>query len=195
MRGLRRHEERRLITRQQIILWACAYLIELVAVIYFTRATARRVGSALIGGASAGLFGLGAIVLCEALGWWQIPFASTSYFLPLFYLGLSISLAPIYLVTWRLARRFGWRGLGVFLGVVAVIGPPRDYLIATMFPKWMVFASGVAPILADGITYVGIVALGHAVMRLVAGPARKDQLARTHGETIVKPRIEMPTQA
>ena len=165
-------------TRQQIILWACAYLVELVAVIYFTRATARRVMGAMVGGAAAGLLGLGAIALCEALGWWRIPFASTPYFLPLFYLGLSISLTPIYLVTWRVARRFGWRGLAVFLSVVTVIGAPRDYLIATMFPKWMVFAPGVAPILADAATYAGIVVVGHAVMRLIAGPAREDRLAR-----------------
>ena len=165
-------------TRQQIILWACAYLVELVAVIYFTRATARRVMGAMVGGAAAGLLGLGAIALCEALGWWRIPFASTPYFLPLFYLGLSISLTPIYLVTWRVARRFGWRGLAVFLCVVTVIGAPRDYLIATMFPKWMVFAPGVAPILADAATYAGIVVVGHAVMRLIAGPAREDRLAR-----------------
>lgn len=165
-------------TTQQIILWTCAYLIELGAVIYFTRATLRRVMAALVGGAAAGLLGLGAIALCEAVGWWRVPFASTPYFLPLFYLGLSISLTPIYLVTWRLARRFGWRGLAVFLCVVAVIGPPRDYLIAATFPKWMVFTPGVAPILADAGTYVGIVALGHAVMRLIAGPASEDQLAR-----------------
>jgi hypothetical protein len=80
-------------TTKQIILWSCAYLIELVAVVYFTRATARRVIGALVGGAAAGLFALGAIALCEVLGWWQIPFASTPYFLPLFYLGLSISLS------------------------------------------------------------------------------------------------------
>jgi hypothetical protein len=170
-------------TRQQIILWACAYLIELVVVVYFTRATARRVVGALVGGAVAGLLALGAIALCEALGWWQIPFASTPYFLPLFYLGLSISLTPIYLVTWRLARRFGWRGLAVFIGIVTVIGPPRDYLIAAMFPKWMVFAPGVAPILGDGATYAGIVFLGHAVMRLIAGPASEDRLARQPIET------------
>ena len=165
-------------TRQQIILWACAYLIELVAVIHFTRASARRVIGAAVGGAAAGLLGLGAISLCEALGWWRVPFASTSYFLPLFYLGLSISLTPIYLVTWRVARRFGGRGLAVCLCVVAVIGPPRDYLIAAIFPKWMVFAPGVAPIIADGASYAGIVLLGHAVMRLVAGPASEDRLAR-----------------
>ncbi|HLO00478.1 MAG TPA: hypothetical protein VK208_18615 [Pyrinomonadaceae bacterium] len=146
--------------------------------IYFTRATAGRVVGALVGGAAAGLLALGGIALCETLGWWRVPFASTPYFLPLFYLGLAISLTPIYLVTWRLARRWGWRGLAVFLCVVAVIGPPRDYLIAAMFPKWMVFAPGVAPILADGATYVSIVALGHVVMRLIAGRAGEDRLAR-----------------
>jgi len=150
-----------------------------VAVIYFTRATVRRVVAALIGGLSAGLFGLGAIAFCEDLGWWRIPFAPTPYFLTLFYLGLSISLAPVYLVTWRIARRFRWRGLAVFLCIVAVIGPPRDYLIATMFPKWMTFAPGVSPILADAGAYVGMLVVGHAVMRLVSGPASKDQLART----------------
>jgi hypothetical protein len=165
-------------TTQQIILCGCAYLVELCAVVYFTRATARRVVGAMVGGAAAGLLGLGAIALSEALGWWWVPFASTPYFLPLFYFGLSISLTPIYLVTWRLARRFRWRGLAVFLSAVAVIGPPRDYLIAAMFPKWMVFAPGVAPILADSATYVGIVALGHAVMRLIAGAACEDRLAR-----------------
>ena len=165
-------------TRQQIILWSCAYLVELGLVVYFTRATARRVTGALVGGASAGLLGLGAIALSEALGWWQIPFASTPFFLILFYLGLSISLTPIYLVTWRVARRFGWRGLAVFLCAVAIIGPPRDYLIAATFPNWMVFAPGVAPILADAATYVGMVVLGHAVMRLIAGPAGEDRLAR-----------------
>ena len=166
-------------TRQQIILWSCAYLVELGAVIYFTRATARRVAAAVVGGGAAGLLGLGAITLCEALGWWRVPFASTPYFLPLFYIGLSISLTPIYLVTWRVVRRFGWRGLAMCLCVVALIGAPRDYLIARTFPKWMVFAAGVAPIVANAVTYVGIVALGHAVMYFIAGPSSKDQLART----------------
>jgi hypothetical protein len=96
----------------------------------------------------------------------------------LFYFGLAIWPAPIYLVTWRVARRFGLRGLAVFVGVVAVIGAPRDYLIAAKFPQWMVFAPGVAPLLADAGTYVGIIILGHAVMSLIAGPARDDRLAR-----------------
>ena len=91
---------------------------------------------------------------------------------------------PIYLVTWRLARRFGWRGLTVFICIVTIIGPPRDYFIAATFPKWMVFAPGVVPILADGATYAAIVALGHVVMRLIAGPARDDRLAREPAKAI-----------
>lgn len=165
-------------TTQQILLWTVPYLAALVAVIYFARGTVRRVVGALIGGAVVGLLGLGVIALCESLGWWHIPFASTPYFLPLFYLGLSISCMPIYLVTWRVARRFGWLGLAVCVGIVAVIGPPRDYLYAATFPKWMVFAPGIAPILADSAAYILIVVVGHAVMRLVSGPAREDRLAR-----------------
>ncbi len=165
-------------TTQQMLLMTGLYLAALVAVTYFTRATARRVVGALVGGAAVGLMALRVIALCEALGWWRVPFASTPYFLPLLYLGLAISCTPIYLVTWRVARRFGWRGLAVFVGIVAVVGPPRDYLYAATFPKWMVFAPGVAPILADVAAYILIVVVGHAVMRLVAGPAREDRLAR-----------------
>ena len=170
-------------TTPQLILYTCGYLIALVVVIYFTRATARRVMGALVGGAAAGLLAMGAITLCEALGWWRVPLTSTAYFLPLFYICLSISLMPIFPVTWRVARRFGWRGLAVFIGIVTVIGPPRDYLIAAMFPQWMVFAPGVAPILADAAIYAGMLAVGHAVMRLTAGPARGDQLARHSSKT------------
>jgi hypothetical protein len=163
-------------TPNQIIVVICAYMVALVAVIYFTRATSRRVAGALTGGAVVGFMGMGAIVLGNTLGLWRAPIVWTPYFLALFYLGLSISVTPIYLVTWRVARRFGWRGLAVCLVVVAIIGPPRDYLYAAKYPAWMVFGPGIAPILADAATYVGIVAIGHAVMRLIAGPSGKDRL-------------------
>jgi hypothetical protein len=163
-------------TTQQLIIVTCAYMVALVGVIYFTRATSRRIAGALAGGAAVGCFGMGAIVVGNALGLWRVPIFWTPSFVALFYLGLAISCSPIYLVTWRVARRFGWRGLAVCLGVVAIIGPPRDYLYAARYPAWMVFAPGVAPIIADAATYVGIVAIGHAVMRLVAGPSRADRL-------------------
>ena len=165
-------------TTLQIIVMTCAYAVALVAAIYFTRAPSRRVMGALAGGAAAGGLGLGAIVLGEALGVWRVSLPSTPGVLVLFYLGFAISCSPIYLITWRVARRFGRRGLAVCLIVVGVIGPPRDYLFAAVYPEWMVFARGVAPIVADAATYVGIVALGHAVMWFVSGPARESRLAR-----------------
>ena len=161
-------------TTVQMLLMIGLYAAALVAVIYFTCANARRIAGALAGSAVVGLMALGSIKLCEALGWWKIPSTSTRYFLFILYAGLVIACAPIYLVTWRVSRRFGWRGLAVFVTIVAVVGPPRDYLYATMFPKWMVFSPGLAPILADSATYIGIVLVGHVVMRLVAGPACED---------------------
>jgi hypothetical protein len=168
-------------TTLQIIVFACAYAVALAAAIYFTRARSRRVVGALAGGAAAACVGMGAIVLGNALGVWRVPLPSTAGVLVLFYLGLAISLSPIYLITWRVARRFGWRGLAVCLIVVGVIGPPRDYLYAAIYPEWMVFAQGVSPIVADAATYMAIVALGHAVMRLIAGPAREGIRSRDVG--------------
>lgn len=166
-------------TTWQLIAVICAYAVELLVVIYFTRATAWRIAGAFAGGAAIGCVGIGAIILGNRLGFWRVPISWTFSFLTLFYLGFAISVSPIYLVTWRLTRRFGWRGLAVFTGIVAIIGPPRDYLFAAVFPAWMVFAPGIAPIVADATAYVGIVVLGHAVMRLVAGDSATDRLARS----------------
>jgi hypothetical protein len=87
-------------------------------------------------------------------------------------------MAPTFLILWRVVRRFSWRGLAIFLMAVAVIGPPRDYLIARSFPEWMVFSPGIVPVLIDAVTYVGMVAVGYLVMRWVAGRDDTDALAR-----------------
>ena len=81
-------------TTQQLILISCLYLAELVIVTYFTRATPRRIAGALAGGATVGLFGLGAIVLGNAFEFWRVPIFWTPSFLPLFYLGFVISGYP-----------------------------------------------------------------------------------------------------
>jgi hypothetical protein len=132
-------------TTNQLIVVTCAYLVALVAVVYFTRATSRRVVGALAGGAVVGCFGMGAIFSamyrdCGACR------SSDTVLLPAVLPGLSISVTPIYLVTWR--GPASGKGLAVRLVVVAVIGPPRDYLYAAKYPV-MVFAPGIAPILAD----------------------------------------------
>ena len=165
-------------TTQQLILIFCTYLAGLVIVTYLTRATVWRIAGAVVGGAAVGFMGLGVIALGNALGLWVVPISWTLHFLALLYLGLAISCAPIYLVTWRVARRFGWRGLAISLGLAAVIGPPRDYLIAAAYPEWITYASGIAPLLTVAVFYAGVVPLGHAVMSLTSGPSCEDRLAR-----------------
>ena len=164
-------------TVQQIGWITLAYVIELAAVIYFTRATPRRVLGALAGGAVAGALLFGAILFGERLGLWHVPMTFTPVYMTVFYVGAAIPCAPIYLVTWRIARRWGESSLAIVLVLVALIGPPRDYFIASLYPAWITFAPGVLPVLAVAATYVSFVAVGHAVMRLVAGPANADRLA------------------
>jgi hypothetical protein len=165
-------------TTLQLHLFNCLYLALLVVVAFFTRATARRIAGALVGGAVFGVVGLGIIALGEKVGWWYMAITWDPYFLSIMLLGFAISCAPVYLVTWRVARRFGWRGLAVFAVFAALIGPPRDTWYMAKFPEWGAYAPGIAPVLAIAATYAIMVLLGHSVMRMVAGPARGSPLAR-----------------
>ena len=165
-------------TTLQIYLFGAAYLVLLAVVAILVRATPRRIGGALAGGAVAGVVALGIIALGNWLEWWQFVMSWEPYYLTLMVLAFAACTAFMFLITWRIARRFGWRGLAVVLIVVAVIGPPRDYWYMARFPEWGAFGPGVAPVLADAAAYVLLVAVGHVVMRLVAGPARADRLAR-----------------
>jgi hypothetical protein len=158
------------------------YLAVLVVVALFTRTTARRIAGALAGGAVFGVVALGIIATGEKVGWWHMAITWQPYFVTLLLVGFAMC-AFIYLITWRIVRRFGWRGLAVAVIVAAVIGPPRDYWYMAKFPEWGAYGPGIAPVLAIAATYAVMVLLGHGVMRLVAGPARADRLVRRSWET------------
>ena len=117
------------------------------------------------------------IALGEKVGWWHMAITWEPYFLALLWIDCALSAFP-FLITWRIARRFGWRGLTVVVVIAAVIGPPRDYWYMERFPEWGAYGPGVAPVLAISATYVLLLVVGHGVMRLVAGPARGSLLAR-----------------
>jgi hypothetical protein len=165
-------------TTHPLTLITIAYFVELVIVTYLTRATLRRVLGALVGGVAVAFASLAMIAFCVSVGWWRMPIVATPFLATMLGIGILISCAPLYLVTWRIARRFGLRGLVISTAIVTVIGMPRDYFIAAKFPEWMVFLPGVAPIVADGVAYAVIMIVGHAVMYFVAGASRADQLAR-----------------
>ena len=152
------------------------YLVLSVVVVILTRATPRRIVGALAGGAASGVVTLCLIALWECLGWWHMVIPWGPYFLTLSLICMTLC-AFIFLITWRIARRFGWRGLAVVLVVLAVIGPLRDQWFMRRFPELGSYGPGIAPVLAISASYVVLVLVGHGVMRLVAGPAREDRLA------------------
>jgi hypothetical protein len=172
-------------TTLQLHLFNCLGLAVLVVVAFFTRATARRIAGALAGGAAFGAVGLGIIALGEKVGWWHMAITWEPYFLTLLLIDFTLC-AFIYLITWRIDRRFGWRGLAVVAVVAAIIGPPRDYWYMARFPEWGAYGTGIAPVVTIAVTYAIMVILGHSVMRLVAGPARGSRLARRPSEVAGK---------
>jgi hypothetical protein len=165
-------------TLQQIIVGTVVYAVALAAIAYFTRPTWRRFAGAFAGGAAADGLGFWVIIPAgEAMGRWHVPLDLSRVYMGLLFLATVVSTIPIFLVTWRIARRFGGRGLAVTFAVVA-LGPLREFAVEAKYPEWITFAPGVATVLAISAAYVGGFAAGDGVMRLVAGPARGDRLAR-----------------
>lgn len=162
-------------TTQQLRILNCLYLAALVMVAHFTRATPRRIAGALVGAGVAGVAALGTIALGEQAGLWHMAISWEPYFLALLLIDFALC-GYVLLMTWRIARRFGWRGLAVVAIAAAVLGPPRDSWYMHRFPQWGTYAPGIAPFLAISATYVLLGILGHGVMRLVAGPASADPL-------------------
>jgi len=164
-------------TTQQMYLFNALYVVLFVVVAILTRATRRRIAGAVTGGAVSGLAILGIIPLYEEMGLWHMVIPWEPHFLTLFVINGVLS-GFVFLITWRIARRFGWRGLAVVAVIAVVLGPVRDYSYMERFPEWGSYAPGFAPVLGVSTAYVVFGVLGHAVMRLIAGPAGADRLAR-----------------
>jgi hypothetical protein len=161
-----------------VILASCVYGSLLVAAIYFTRATSRRVFGALAGGVVVALVGAGVEGLAHVRGWWRYTSDDTPYGPIAMYPVLAVAFSFLALIGWRVLRGFGWRGLTVFLVILAVVGTLRDYLIAGSLMGLVVFAPGITLVIVDAILWAGLAGLAIAVMRVVSGPARNDRLAR-----------------
>jgi hypothetical protein len=138
-------------TTNRLHLFNAVGLVVLVVVAMLTRATVRRVAGALAGAAVFGVAALGIITLGERVGWWHMAITWEPYFIALLLLDFTLC-AFIYLLTWRVARRSGGRGLAVVVIVAAVIGPVRDYWYMARFPEWGAYGPGIAPVLAVSST-------------------------------------------
>jgi len=153
------------------------YLVLLIVVAIITRATAQRFVGAVTGGLAAGMAALGIDAAGEKAQLWHFAVAWEPVFVALLVVNFTLC-AYVFLILWRVVRRFGSRGFALTLILAALIGPPRDYWYMARFPEWGSYASGISPALAISATYVVLLVLGYGAMRLVAGPAREDRLAQ-----------------
>jgi hypothetical protein len=148
----------------------------LVATAYISRARGLRVASAIVGGV---IFSFFVTVIPIAMRWrrfivLQHPSQSLAF---LFAIAVLYG-AIIALVGWRLARRFGWQGMTAFVIVVSVGGPLRERLYLSL-AQLEVLAPGVVPWIANTLSWACALLLSHGIMRLIAGPAADDRLARS----------------
>lgn len=164
-------------TQQQIYLFGFAYLVVLVVVIVLTRATLQRIVGAVIGGVIAVAVLLGAFVLGQSAGLWHMVLPNEPSYLAMALIA-TIPSGFVFLLTWRIARRFGGRGLAAAAIFVAIIGPVRTYVYLAVFPEWGSYTPGPASVVAISVAYVVAGILGQVAMRLVAGPAEADGLAQ-----------------
>lgn len=164
-------------TSQQLYQFNGLYVIILAVVAVLTRATPRRIGGALAGAGADGVVALGTIPLGERAGLWHIAITWEPYYLLLLWIDFTLA-GFVFLITWRIARRFGARGLAVTLLLAAALGPLREYRYMAQFPEWGAYAPGIAPVLAISLGYILFGVIGHGVLRLAAGPAAEDRLAR-----------------
>jgi hypothetical protein len=147
---------------------------------YFTRATPQRVAGALLGGLGFGAANLIWDIVAFHTGWWHYPFTAAPYAtLPLYLADGLFYGAAVGLIGWRVIRRFGLRGLLVFLALFTLYGMVRDFGgAAATHDAYLIFGTGLVPALGDGASWLVDQALAQGLMRLVAGPAVSDPLAR-----------------
>ena len=112
--------------RPELVAYTYLGLAFLVGAAYVSRAQTLRAASSIVGGA---IFSLFVTVVPISMGWRQfVPLEhSTQALLLLYTIGVLLG-AMTALASWRIARRFGWRGLAAFVIVASIGGPIRERL-------------------------------------------------------------------
>jgi hypothetical protein len=141
----------------ELLLFNYVALVAVGGAVYFTRATVLRIVGAVSGGVAF------ALLLVGVSGLWRYTTAAV------------LAGTMCALIGWRVTRRFSWRGQMAFIAILSVTGPARDYMWAWAFH--IVVASGF-PWIARAAYWACAITLSLTMMRLIAGPARSDRLAR-----------------
>jgi serine/threonine protein kinase len=159
--------------RPELVSLTCLALALLVGAAYVSRARILRAGSSIVGGS---IFSVFVTMVPIMMRWRQfVVLEHPTETLLMYYAIGALYGAIIALAGWRIARRFGWRGLAALVIVVSMVGPIREriYLSAAHL---VVVAPGLGPQIANSLSWTCAILLSHLIMRLIAGPARADSL-------------------
>lgn len=148
---------------------------------YFTRATRWRIVGALVGAVAYSTLNIIWDRVAATVGWWAFPFAPTWVeTVPLYIPAGLVAGGAFGLIGWHVIRRWGAWGLVAFLLIWGVWGVIHYYggLLITQANNLLTFGPGIVPAIADFFTYATCGALAQLAIRLVAGPANADLIAR-----------------
>lgn len=163
-----------------LVLGVIATAILTAFIMFFTRATLRRIVGALVGAIPLIPMVMFYDSIAARLGWWNYPSVKEGSTAPFgWYLAAALFYgAGLGLVGWRVIRRFGRRGLIGFLIGFAIFGVTRDYFYS-ITTNVIRFGPGITPFLADLFAYASPAAVVQLVMYWIAGALGSDPLART----------------
>ncbi len=161
-----------------LVLGIVATTIMLAVVAFLARATPRRMVGALLGAMPLVPLVMFYDAIAAQLGWWRYPSVTTGNAPLAWYIAAALWYgAALGLVGWRVIRRFGARGLAVFLALFALFGVARDYLYSVT-TGLIVFGPGLLPLIADLFAYASGAAVVQLLMYWIVGPPQSDPLAR-----------------
>lgn len=150
----------------------------------FTRAVFRRTIGGLVGALAYCLAQYAWDQAAALAGWWSYPAYQTTTGWPMppaIYFFSGLVFAGFGLVGWRIARRFGWKGLIIFLISWGLWGFTLDHAGSSLFSssRLMVLEAGAAAGIADFLVYASCMAAVLLAIRVIGSPFRTDPLART----------------
>ena len=101
---------------------------------------------------------------------------------------MNISYAPIYfyippilifgcslsLIGWRIAKKYGKRGLILFIAFLTLFGSIRDNYYAQK-TNIFIWGNGIIPIIMDALLWALFYTIAQVIMYLIAGDYKKDK--------------------
>jgi hypothetical protein len=139
-----------------------------------TRPGVRRLLGGLAGGFVVGIGNAMWDVWAADNGWWRYPrWPGRGYASPWWYIATGLGIAGVSLVGWRIHRRFGIRGLGVFLVLFACYGLLRDWVVSSTVGRDLLrFGPGAVPRVVDWTAWLTLTTVAVATQYLIAGQPR-----------------------